>query len=714
MKKTVYSLCFMCSVRCPIQVQVENGQVQWVQGNPHVAGIDGSLCPKGAAGMALLYDEQRLQTPLIRDGERGSGKWRSAAWDEALDYVAERLKTITATHGGRSLALFERTNLSTHVSKTFLKALGSPNHFTHDALCKGSVNTACRSLFGYTDAEMGIQYDKTRHIVLYGRNIFEAVAVKEVNNLMTALGNGAKMTYIDPRVTVTATKAGRYWMIRPGTDLALNYALMHVILKERLYDAAFVQRWVSGLKDLQDFVRPCTPEWAEAETGIAADQIVALAREVSRDKPSVIFHFGYRGAHHADEIYLRRSILILNVLMGSIEAPGGLFFKKGPGAAGGKGARKLTEQKLPKVEAARADGVGGKDFPLPDAAHGVPQALIDAILTEQPYAVKALIINRFDALKSIPDTNRTKEAFKKLDLIVSIDVNFSDSAWYADVVLPESTYFERTDCIQQANGLKPQMFLRPAAIPPVHNTRESAIILRQLAERLGIEQYFPYTSMEDLVAWQLEGTGFTLADFQARGFVAYCKDQIFWDRNDGLKIKTPSGKIELRSSLLEEAGYPSFPPYVPVERPQGDRFRLVVGRVAAHTHVSTQNNPYLSELFPENKLWINDQRAKALGIKDGQNVRVASGVGEGTLKAFVTELIHPDTVFMVHGFGHEAKIAMRCYAKGASDSVLQASITDKVGGSPALHDTFVTVQPAKATAPVEAPSRGRKRKERVN
>jgi thiosulfate reductase / polysulfide reductase chain A len=690
--QTFYSMCFMCSVRCPIQVEVANGRVQWVQGNPHVAGIEGSMCPKGAAGPALLYDHQRLQTPLIRDGERGSGKWRSVSWEEALDYVADKLKAVTGTYGGRSVAFYERTNLSTHVSKTLLKALGSPNHFTHDALCKGSVNTACRSLFGHTDAQIGVQYDKTKHIVLYGRNIFEAVAVKEVNNLTSALANGARMTYIDPRVTVTATKASRYWMIRPGTDLALNYALMHVIFKERLYDDAFVDRWVTGLSDLKEFVRPYTPEWAEIETGIPAGQIVDLAREMSRDKPAVIFHYGYRGAHHTNEIYLRRSILMLNILMGAVEAPGALFFKKGPGEVGAKAARKLTDQDLPKVNDPRADGVGGKDLPLPDPAHGVPQALIDAILNDTPYPVRALIINRFDALKSIPDTNRTKQAFEKLDLIVSIDVNFSDSAWFADVVLPESTFFERTDCIQQANGLKPQMFLRPQVIPPLHDTRESAMILKQIAERLGLGHYFPYGGMEELVDWQLEGTGFTRKDFEAKGFVVCTKEAIFWDRKDGLKFKTPSGKIELRSSLLEAAGFPSFPPYEAVPRPEGDTFRLVVGRVAVHTHVSTQNNPYLNELFPENTLWIHKTRAAALGIVDGQPVQVGSGSGSGVLKAFVTDLIHPEAVFMVHGFGHEAVLATRCYNKGVSDSVLQNNISDRVGGSPALHDTFVTVK----------------------
>ena len=135
---------------------------------------------------------------------------------------------------------------------------------------------------------------------------------------------------------MTATKASRYWMIRPATDLALAYGLIHVVLKERLYDAAFVERWVLGLNELQEFVRDTTPEWAEKETGIPAAEIVALAREVSADKPAVIFHYGYRGAHLRNEIYLRRAILMLNVLMGNVEAKGGLFFKRGPGGSAAK------------------------------------------------------------------------------------------------------------------------------------------------------------------------------------------------------------------------------------------------------------------------------------------------------------------------------------------------------------------------------------------
>jgi thiosulfate reductase / polysulfide reductase chain A len=385
---------------------------------------------------------------------------------------------------------------------------------------------------------------------------------------------------------------------------------------------------------------------------------------------------------------------MLNILMGSIECTGGYFIKKGPGEVGRKPARKLNEQELPKVDASRCDKVGTSEFPLPDASHGIPQMLPFAILNEDPYPIRALIANRFDPLMSIPDANLTKEALKKLDLIVAIDINYSNIAWYADVIFPESIYLERTDCVQQANGLKPQMYLRREAVPPRYDTRPSALILKQLAERLGIGQYFPYESMEDLVRWQLEGTGFTLEDFDKKGFVAYTEKQILWDRQEGLKFKTPSKKIELVSSLLENAGFESLPAYQPVVPDAEGKFRLTTGRCALHTHVSTQNNPYLNEIVSENVLWINSGRAGELGIRDGAYVEVSSNRGSGRIKAYVTDLIHPETVFMLHGFGHEAQWATRCYNKGVSDSTLQENISDKVGGSPAFHDTFVSVKAA--------------------
>ncbi len=234
-----------------------------------------------------------------------------------------------------------------------MNALGSPNHVTHESLCRGSMITAINSLTGYpyAPARVGMDYANTRHMIMYGRNLFEALEIKSINNLLDAMEKGAKLTYIDPRISVTATKADRYWMIRPGTDLALNYALIRTILKERLYDQVYVRLWVKGLKDLQAFVEPYTPEWAEQETGIPANEIVALAREAAAVKPAVIFHYGYRCSHHTDEIYIRRSMIILNALMGSIEAKGGIFFKKTPKDAGRGDIGKYSNQEFPRLAA---------------------------------------------------------------------------------------------------------------------------------------------------------------------------------------------------------------------------------------------------------------------------------------------------------------------------------------------------------------------------
>ncbi|MFH1596973.1 MAG: molybdopterin-dependent oxidoreductase [Pseudomonadota bacterium] len=696
MAKEVYSICFMCTVRCPIRVLVENDDVKWIEGNPHVAGIEGALCAKGSAGLALLHDHERPQYPMIRDGDRGAGQWKKATWDEALNYVAASLKDIIKKHGPQSVVFGERTNLNTHISKTFMKALGSPNHFTHDALCKGSVNTAFRSLTGYTDAQVGIDYANTRYIVLYGRNIFEALEIKPINHLLSAMEKGAKLTYIDPRVSITAAKADRYWMIRPGTDLALNYALIHTILKEKLHDAVYVRRWVKGLKELQAFVEPYTPAWAESETGIPAPEIVTLAREAAAAKPAVVFHYGYRGAHHPNEIYFRRSLIILNALMGSIEAKGGLFFKKGPKDAGRGDIGKYVDQEFPKIKAPRFDGSGKDKFPVADASHGNPQMLAHAILKEDPYPIKALITNRFEPLQSIPDTAATRQALDKLDLIVAIDVNFSEIAWYADVILPESIYLERADSIQMATGLKPQLYLRRQAVTPRYDTRPGWLILKQLAQRLDLGKYFPYETIEDIWNFQLQDLGVKIQDFDAKGFVVLTDQTLLWDREKGLKFKTPSGKIELVSPLLESAGFPSFVPYQPVPRGQNGNLRLLVGRTAAHTHVSTQNNLYLSELVPENLLWINTAVANRLGIKDGSYVEVSSPLKTtGRIKARVTDLIHPEAVFMLHGFGKTVPVQTRCYLKGASDALLQENISDQVGGSPALDETMVTVKPVK-------------------
>ena len=217
-RHTVYGKCGMCAVRCPIEVTVEDGKVTWLQGNPHDAAIGTSLCAKGAAGLSLEFDDDRPQTPLIRGGERGSGQWRRVSWDEALDYIAEKLQETIDTFGRRGIALSDRGGPFNDLTKTFVHALGSPNYFDHDAACGGNVHNAARSIYGVGIASLIPDYSHMKHLVLYGRNIVESLMVKEAKAFMAAVANGMRCTYIDPRATITAGKATRFWQVRPQSD----------------------------------------------------------------------------------------------------------------------------------------------------------------------------------------------------------------------------------------------------------------------------------------------------------------------------------------------------------------------------------------------------------------------------------------------------------------------------------------------------------------
>lgn len=697
MKESVYNICGMCTVRCPIKVDVEDGVVKWIEGNPNDPGMAGRLCAKGSAGLAMLYDYERPQHPMIREGKRGEGKWKKATWDEALDYIAKKLNTIIKKHGARAIALSDRGGPFRDIHRSFLRAIGSPNYFNHDCTCARNVQHASLSLFGSGRKTFNYDYGNCKHLVLYGRNVFESLRVKQSNIIMDMLDRGGKITYIDPRAAGTAMKATRYWAIRPGTDYALNLGIIHTVLRDKLYDAEFVNQWVTGLKELESFVIPYTPEWASKETGIPANEIIEFAHEIAQDSPAVIFHPGWMMARYSDSFYAVRTSYILNALMGAFETPGGLFFQKGPGDAGAKGLNALLDT-IPKPEEKRVDGCGWKLKHF-DAGPGLLQLLYPILLSGKPYPVKAFIAFRHDPLLSLPDPEAQKKAFDKLDLLVAIDANYSETGWYADVLLPSATYLEKSSTLTTGKGLKPSFGMRKQAVEPRNDARPDWWIFKSLAERLGADEYFKFKDMEEFWQFQLKGTGVKVGDFEKKGTVSLADKPIWWDRLKDLKFKTPSKKIEFVSSRLAESKLDSFKPYESPQQPGKGQYRLAFGRSPVHTHGRTQNNPVLSEIMPENQLWINADEAAKMGIANGDLVSVTStdGSHSGTINAYVTEFIHPESVFMVHGFGRKVPWQTRGYNKGLGDYRFETGLLDvydPVGGANSLLECFVKVERA--------------------
>lgn len=691
--KTVYGVCGMCSVRCPIMVDASDPDRVRVEGNPHASGVAGSLCARGAAGPALSEDAERPQYPMIREGARGEGKWRRVSWDEAISHVAEKLGAVRKQYGDEAVLFSDRGGPFRDFYRAFLKAIGTPNYCNHDSACARNVQHAALSLFGFGRKNVSYDLKNAKYVILQTRNILEAINVKEVNDLMDAKAKGCRIACIDIRANVTASKADDFFLIRPGTDYAFNLSVIHVLLKEGLYDKEFAGKWIKDLDVLKEFVAPYGPEFGEAETGIKAADIEAFARRLAEAAPSVIWHPGWMTARYHDSFMVCRTAYIINALLGAIGAKGGLPFVNKPGDVGRKGLKSFMDL-FPKPAAKRVDGVGWQEGRTHfEAGPGLVNLAYEAIVTGKPYPIKAYIAQRHDPLMAFPDKEQVKAMWANLDLLVSVTFTWSDTAWFSDVVLPMSPYLERESILACKNGLNPFFFVRNRALSPRYDTKPEWEIYALLAKAMGIKE-LAFESVEELWKYQLEGTGVCLEDFEKTGMVALGSGPLY--REPGEKsFKTPSGKIEIICEKLEADGVPSLPPYVKPAYPPKGLFRIAFGRVGLHTQGHTVNNPLLFERMPENSAWINAERAEELGIADGEYVEVFAGKYAARIKAKVTPFVHPEALFMVHGFGHDLPVESRARGRGAADNELMPggiANWDKGGGGVCMQEHFVGVR----------------------
>ena len=511
--------------------------------------------------------------------------------------------------------LSDRSGPFTDLTRTFVRALGSPNYVTHDAGCTANAHNAARTLFGFSHEGLIPDLGRVKHLVLYGRNIIEALAVKEAKAFMAALANGMRVTYIDPRATFTACKATRYWQVRPNSDYALNLAIIHEVLEQEAYDKDFVARYVSDMDFLREAVKDTTPEWQERHTGVPAAQLRAFVKEIAADAPHVIFNPGWGTARHKQSFHVSRTALILNVLMGNLEIPGGFILAKPPEYYGRKSLNHLIDR-VPKVEEPRVDGAG-TTRPQWDPEIGMLHQAFAAMETGQPYGIGAYFAYRHDPITGLPDTEAAQRALDKLKLFVSIDVRFSEAGWYADVILPEATYLERANILCQLGGPVPAFGMRDQAIAPRFDSRPAWWIFREILRRMdalapSAKEALDFETIEELWNYQLDGTGVTVAEMREQGFVSLANAPRLIPRAE-LKFPTPSGKIEIESAILKQAGLPSLPPYAAKAAPADDRFLLLIGRTATLTHGQSFNNPLL-----------NDDRA-GTGALDPPRPRPAAG-----------------------------------------------------------------------------------------
>jgi thiosulfate reductase/polysulfide reductase chain A len=330
--QSTYNYCDICPWRCGIIVQSANGRVRKIDGNPKDPKSRGMLCARGQAGVSFLYDPDRLKTPLIRTGERGAGQFREATWDEALDYIADRMGRIKDRYGPEAVAFLGHTSGDFWFVDYLPQAWGSPNAAKPSmSLCTSPREEAALITYGRgIGNHEPVDWAEARCVALIGTHIGEDARNTMMQDFAAARARGAKVIVVDPRYSTAAMKANTWLPIKPGTDTALLLAWMHVLITEKLFDADYIRQWATGFDKLAAHVQPFTPEWAAAITDLTADQIRQTARELGRNRPQAVIVPGRHVTWYGNDTQRMRAVYIINALLGAVGRPGGLYFNKPP------------------------------------------------------------------------------------------------------------------------------------------------------------------------------------------------------------------------------------------------------------------------------------------------------------------------------------------------------------------------------------------------
>ncbi|MGB2868689.1 MAG: molybdopterin-dependent oxidoreductase [Bacteroidota bacterium] len=685
--KRIPTTCDICFWKCGAIASVKDGKLWKIEGNPEDPLSRGRLCPRGTGGIGAHFDPDRLRSPLLRKKMRGEEEWVEVTWDEALDFIAQKMEKLKSDYGPETMALFSH-GIGGNFLKHTLKAYGTPNITAPSfAQCRGPRDVGFRLTFG-EDVSSPERTDikNAQCLVLIGSHLGENMHNSQVQEFAEAVEQGASIIVVDPRFSVAASKAKWYLPIKPGTDLALLLAWMNVIVREDLYDKEYVAKHGFGFEQFVASVAPFTPEWAYPETGIDPDVIRKTAREMARFKPATLVHPGRHVTWYGDDTQRSRTIALLNALLGSWGRKGGFYYPQSMDVPG------YPYPAYPKPAKEKVDNPGRK---YPFAEETITTGIREATITGKPYPIKGWFVYATNLLHALPNEAETIKAIQNLDALVVVDVIPSEIAGWADVVLPESVYLERYDDLNVEWFREPFVALRQPVVESPNDQKPNWWIARALAVKLGLGQYYPWKNIEEYFQFRLSAAGLSFEELKKKGIIRGAKQPIYFDEGIPPEFPTPSGKIEFYSLQLKQAGFDPVPTYQrPASGPPGS-FRLLYGRAPVHSFGRTQSNRILSDMMDENEVWLNANVALRYGLRSGDYVRLKNqdGVVSNRVKVKATERIRPDCVYLVHGFGHTSKMLRHAYMKGASDSQLITRYeTDPLMGGTGMNVNFVTIE----------------------
>ncbi|NJE61191.1 molybdopterin-dependent oxidoreductase [Thermococcus sp. 21S7] len=632
-----FSVCTRdCYDTCSILSEFRDGRLR-VKGNPEHPITAGFLCPKGALLPKWFHAEDRLKKPLVRTGERGSGKFRETDWDEAIGLVAKKLRETIEGHGSESVLVYQYAGDRGVVNYAFPLRLF---HYLNTAMldygiCDRAGQEALRDVYG-TAVGMDPEGLKNQKLLVYwGIN----ASWTNLHGFTLARKYGLEIWTVDVIRTETAKRSDRFFRIRPDTDVLFALGVAKVIIEEGLYEEAFVRGNVYGFEEFTNYVKTLSLDYVSRETGIGTDEIRTFAREFAEKRGVIHIGYGFQRSLAGGEAV--RAIAILPALVG--HRFGFIYDMK-------------------TIDKSYAEGAFLRTKP----AKRIPQMKLAEYIERGE--IKFLYVYNSNPLASLPNQNRLRKALLENDVfVVTHDIFLTDTALYSDVVLPANTFFERLDI---ADSYYHRYIALNEPVAGLHGKSNSEVT-RLLAKALGIDNPHLYESDEEVIRKVLESNGISWEELKAGGFVRVPEKPRTWE--------TPSGRIEFYSQRAVERGLSPFPEY----RKFKGKYPL---RLLTPTYRMTITSQYHNTYWMiDPNLYINPADAGWRGIEDGDTVEVFNGNGSIRTEARLTEDVPRGVVMLYKAFW--ARIL------GWNANFLAADETvEKYGNASAYHSTWVDVR----------------------
>lgn len=660
-----YSTCVFCDGGCVVGCEeAEDGSLKVFPIDREVPAI----CNKAAMIDEYRLHPNRVTHPLKRVGKRGSGKFERVSWDEALDDIAVRLRAVIDKHGPEAFAVAEMPlNIGVGgVTRRFMNHLGAVNYTAPVQLCMGNTAQVHRAVYGWLAFA---DWEHADCVVYFGQDRDSQRWPAEYLKLKAALARGAKLIEVDPRETGTAKLADYHLRIRYGTDAALMLAWINVIIAEGLYDAAFVESSCVGFNELAQRVAAWTPERAADVCGIDADLVRETAR-VYAGAQAAIIPWGVVGDMQVNSTSMLQCQCILRAICGFIGKSESVF---GPTLGGvtnaqladfGRLAQEQRDKQLGQSKGSiltfRASdlykganarfGIPYEPDILAESCACDPAELFRAMRGEGAYPVKAIFSVGNNTVMSYAGQQGIIDAFMNQDLVVVFENWMTPTAQLADYVLPGDMWAER-DVLGKPFDVAPLFGAGMAFREPAGECCGWYAVIKGLADRMGLAEAFPWANERELYDWRLAPLGKTYAQLQQEGKVMNMPVAMG-------KFVTPSGKVELKSSVLEALGFDGLPDYVEPVDPGAaaagegaypyDVFAGYRERPSYNTNFHQFAN--LRTLQPEPQFFINPADAAAEGVDEGRWCTVATAYGEVRLQAHVDAAQPAGTLRVPHGW----------------------------------------------------------------